>query len=127
MNGEYTSMAQYYDQIMLSGYYDYPAITTALTQAITASDRDRAVLEIGSGTGLILERLAAARPDLTLTGIDLTAAMLAIAAGRLRPYPQITLQQQNVVTLHLEGQYDLAFSYGGAGTSSPATTGRPPR
>jgi SAM-dependent methyltransferase len=115
MNGEYTRMAKYYDQIMLDGhYYNYTAITTTIMEAITGCGGDPAVLEIGSGTGLILERLATHRPELRLTGVDLTPAMLAIAAKRLQPYPQITLQQQNVVTLQLERQYDLAFSYGGA-------------
>jgi SAM-dependent methyltransferase len=107
--GDYTSMSSYYDLIMTSGYYDYDAIVNHLADF----DQAQSVLEIGSGTGLILQRLAARRPALRLAGIDLTQAMLDIAADRLRAYPQITMHRQNVTTLSLDRSYDLAYSYGG--------------
>jgi len=119
MNGEYTDMAEHYDSIMLSGYYDYPAIVDALV----AADPGHTVLELGAGTGLILQRLAARRPDLELTGVDLTAAMLARAADRLRPYPRVRLELQNVVALDLDRHYDLAFSYGGPWYFTSAAAG----
>jgi ubiquinone/menaquinone biosynthesis C-methylase UbiE len=78
--GDYTSMSSYYDLIMTSGYYDYDAIVNHLADF----DQAQSVLEIGSGTGLILQRLAARRPALRLAGIDLTQAMLDIAADRLK-------------------------------------------
>lgn len=106
--GDYTSMAGYYDLIMQAGYYDYPAIGTAL-----ADLQARSVLEVGCGTGLILEQLVTRRPELELAGIDLTPAMLDIAAERLHAYPHITLQQRDVVTLDLGRSFDVAFSYGG--------------
>ena len=106
---DYTEMSAYYDLIMTSGYYDYDAIVEHLTGFGQAGS----VLEIGAGTGLILQRLAERRPGLPLAGVDLTGAMLDIAATRLAPYPAITLHLQNVVTLSLGTRYDLAFSYGG--------------
>jgi hypothetical protein len=106
---DYTQMAAYYDLIMTSGYYDYDAIVDHLTRF----DQAGAVLELGAGTGLILERLVTRRPELEITGIDLTQAMLDIAVQRLQPYPRITMRQQDVVTLSLQRRYDLAFSYGG--------------
>jgi SAM-dependent methyltransferase len=102
-------MSAYYDLIMTSGYYDYDAIVDHLARF----DQAQAVLEIGVGTGLIVERLAARRPASDITGIDLTQAMLDIAAERLRSNPQITLHRQNIVTLSLDREFDLAFSYGG--------------
>lgn len=102
-------MSSYYDLIMMSGYYDYDAIVEHLVRFETPGR----ILEVGVGTGLILERLAARRPELKLAGIDLTQAMLDIAAERLRSHPEIALYQQNVVTLSLEQRYDVAFSYGG--------------
>jgi Methyltransferase domain len=107
--GDYTQMSSYYDVIMTSGYYDYHAIV----DHITHFDRVNSVLEIGAGTGLILEQLVARRPDLEITGVDLTRSMLDIAAKRLKAHPQIALSLQNVVTLSLDQEYDLAFSYGG--------------
>src|ERR1700733_10940230 len=106
---DYTEMSGYYDLIMTSGYYDYDAIV----DQVARFDQVRSVLEVGAGTGLILERLALRQPGLELAGFDLTQAMLDIAAERLRPYPQVVLRRQNVVTLALERNYDLAFSYGG--------------
>jgi len=60
--GDYTEMSAYYDLIMTSGYYDYDAIVNHLADF----DQAQSVLEIGSGTGLILERLVARRPLLCL-------------------------------------------------------------
>ncbi len=107
--GDYTGMSAYYDLIMTSGYYDYAAVT----DQIAAFDRADSILEVGAGTGLVLEQLVARRPEARIAGIDLTAAMLDIAARRLAAHPQIGLHQQDVVTLDLDQQYDLAFSYGG--------------
>lgn len=107
--GDYTRMSKYYDLIMTSGYYDYDAIVNHLAEF----DQAQSVLEIGSGTGLILQRLVARRPALRLAGIDLTQAMLDIAIDRLSSHPQITMHRQNVTTLSLDRSYDLAYSYGG--------------
>ena len=106
---DYTEMSTYYDLIMTSGYYDYDAIVADLTLFPQA----RTVLEIGCGTGLILERLADRRPEVEISGVDLTRAMLDIAEVRLAPHDQVSTHEQNIVDLTLERQYDLAFSYGG--------------
>jgi SAM-dependent methyltransferase len=107
--GDYTRMAGYYDLIMTSGYYDYEAVVDALHP-----DADvRSVVEIGVGTGLILERLVARCPDLSVAGVDLTEAMLDIARDRLAGFPQVSLHLQDVVSLRLDRTFDLAFSYGG--------------
>lgn len=107
--GDYTNMASYYDVIMTSGYYDYPKIVDHLMP----HRNNGSVLEIGCGTGLILEELAKRQPDLTITGIDLTDSMLAIAKKRLAPYETVTLLCQNVAQLSLKSTHQLAFSYGG--------------
>ena len=107
--GDYTNMSGYYDLIMTSGYYDYPKIVDALR----ASQGFQSVLEIGCGTGLILEELAKRNTGVEITGFDLTQAMLNIAQQRLAPYSQVHLIHQNVTGLQLPGRFDLAFSYGG--------------
>lgn len=107
--GDYTNMSGYYDLIMTSGYYDYEKIVENIV-----SDGDfNSVLEIGCGTGLILEELVQKRPAVDIMGVDLTESMLAIAAERLQPFPNVTLSVQNVTQIDLDKQYDLAFSYGG--------------
>jgi SAM-dependent methyltransferase len=107
--GDYTNMAGYYDVIMTSGYYDYEKIVDSLV----AHRPERNVLEIGCGTGLILEELAKRQPQLPITGIDLTAPMLSIAQKRLAPFSTVSLSQQNITELSLDEKHELAFSYGG--------------
>lgn len=107
--GDYTKMSGYYDLIMTSGYYDYEKIVNEL---VACGDFHH-VLEIGCGTGLILEELAGRKNDIAITGFDLTEAMLAIAKKRLDKFDHVQLEHQNVTGLSLHKQYDLAFSYGG--------------
>ena len=107
--GDYTNMSGYYDVIMTSGYYDYKKIVDSLT----SHGPQLNILEIGCGTGLILEELAKRQPDMPITGIDLTGPMLSIAQKRLAPFATISLLQQNICELTLAVQHELAFSYGG--------------
>jgi SAM-dependent methyltransferase len=81
--------------------------------SLVAHRPERNVLEIGCGTGLILEELAKRQPQLPITGIDLTASMLSIAERRLAPFTTVSLSQQNITELSLNAKHELAFSYGG--------------
>mgnify|MGYP003329622621 FL=1 len=107
--GDYSSMAGYYDVIMTSGYYDYAKIVDNLV----LQDRVQTVLEIGCGTGLVLEELAKRKANLHISGIDLTEPMLAIARKRLGLFKNVELSRQDVCCLSLPRLHDLAFSYGG--------------
>jgi ubiquinone/menaquinone biosynthesis C-methylase UbiE len=44
------------------------------------------VLDVGTGPGVLLVELAARRPDLRLTGVDLSADMVAAATRNLAPF-----------------------------------------
>ena len=107
--GDYSNMASYYDVIMTSGYYNYAKIVDSLV----LQDSIEKVLEIGCGTGLILEELARRKPSIQISGIDLTAPMLAIAKERLKPFKNVVLSQQDVCNLSLPSAHNVAFSYGG--------------
>ena len=107
--GDYTNMSAYYDLIMTSGYYDYEKIV----DNIIKEGNFNSVLEIGCGTGLILEELGQRKPRTEIMGVDLTEAMLNIASERLQKFSNISLSLQNVTLIDLEKKYDLAFSYGG--------------
>ncbi|MGH3320236.1 MAG: methyltransferase domain-containing protein [Streptosporangiaceae bacterium] len=48
---------------------------------VIAAPMDGAVLDVGTGPGVLLAEIARGRPDLRVTGIDLSADMVA-AAGR---------------------------------------------
>ena len=45
-----------------------------------------AVLDVGTGPGVLLVELAARRPDLRLTGVDLSPDMIAVASRNLAPF-----------------------------------------
>jgi SAM-dependent methyltransferase len=107
--GDYTNMSAYYDTIMTSGYYDYQGIVDSLL----GHGPFKSVLEIGCGTGLILEELAQRQPAPLMAGMDLTEAMLAIARKRLQRFPNVSLSLQNVIHFDMKEQFELAFSYGG--------------
>ena len=107
--GDYTNMSSYYDVIMTSGYYDYAQIVDDLEQHGPFAH----ILEIGCGTGLILEEFGRRNGAARITGIDLTEAMLKQARARLETFATIDLRQQNVCSLDLGKSFDAAFSYGG--------------
>lgn len=50
-----------------------------------AAPLSAAVLDIGTGPGVLLRELGRRRPDLALTGVDLSADMIEIAARNVRP------------------------------------------
>ncbi len=105
---EYTSMTEYYDALMTSGYYDYDAIAKSLTTIL--QDRKK-ILELGVGTGLLAQKLLHYHPDCEFTGIDFTASMLEKAKERL---PQnVQLLEQDVTTLKLGNRFEAAFGNGG--------------
>lgn len=107
--GDYTNMSAYYDLIMTSGYYDYKKIV----ENIVGNNSFASVLEVGCGTGLILEELGQHHPGTEIMGVDLTESMLSIATDRLQKFPNISLALQNITQFDLKKTYDLAFSYGG--------------
>jgi ubiquinone/menaquinone biosynthesis C-methylase UbiE len=51
-----------------------------------AAPEGAAILDIGTGPGVLLVELAARRPDLRLTGVDLSADMIASATRNLEPF-----------------------------------------
>jgi len=66
--------------------YDDSEMHRALAEAVAAfADLDgvRTVLDVATGTGLVLRALAARRPDLDLVGVDLSPGMLAVARREL--------------------------------------------
>src|SRR5262245_2250967 len=70
------------------------------------------VLDIGTGPGVLLVELAALRPDLRLTGVDLSADMIAAAARNLVPYRERAgVQVGDATRLPFpDGSFDLIVS-----------------
>ncbi|MDQ8705202.1 class I SAM-dependent methyltransferase [Streptomyces sp. LHD-70] len=109
MPDSYTDLADHYDLIMTSGYYDYDTYAQALLDAV--GDR-RDLLEVGVGTGLVCESLLRlGPPDLRITGIDHTDSMLDKARDRLGS--RVRLQAEDAMDLSFSEDFDVAYSVGG--------------
>ena len=66
------------------------------------------IVDLGCGPATVLGRLAKRRPDLSLAGIDIDPAMLAIARSRL---PQARLLQGSIDAVPIDGKSaDIVFS-----------------
>lgn len=63
-----------------------------------AAPEGSTVLDVGTGPGVLLVELATRRPDLRLTGVDLSADMIAAATRNLEPFGQRARVQVGDVT-----------------------------
>ncbi|MEQ9483417.1 class I SAM-dependent DNA methyltransferase [Coleofasciculus sp. F4-SAH-05] len=105
---QYTKIAEYYDMLMTTGYYNYDAQSNALTQILKSCN---SVLELGIGTGLLAEKIIEKLPEIYLVGIDFTESMLVKAQNRLKK--NVALHAENVLSMNLDKKFDAAFSNGG--------------
>ena len=105
---EYTGIADYYDLLMNSGYYNYEKIAKAIAPLINSNQK---IIEIGVGTGLVLEKLLEIDPQYNLTGMDHTQAMLDIANKRLGN--RVQLFEADIVSMSISEKFDVAISNGG--------------
>lgn len=103
----YAGIADQYDALMTSGYYDYTIYADALKGAL---GHRRRVLEMGVGTGLVAEHLLERGPY-DLVGIDNTAEMMEQARARLGDKVRFSLQ--DVTQLKLPWTFEAAYSVGG--------------
>jgi len=74
MDDFFTTQAPAYDEYMLNNVAGFPKGCAELTNHVP--DGIRTLLDLGCGTGLELEEIFKRNPDVQVTGIDLTQAML---------------------------------------------------
>lgn len=105
---EYTGIADYYDLLMTSGYYNHEKVAKEIADIVS---REQSIIEIGVGTGLLLEKLLELDPNYKLTGMDHTAAMLEIAQKRLGD--RVKLFEADILSMSISDRFDVAISNGG--------------
>lgn len=101
-----------------SGFYDFVArrvlrrMYRRLARDIAAAAPEgAAVLDVGTGPGVLLVELARLRPDLRLTGVDLSADMVAAAARNLGARANATARVGDVTALPFpDDSFDLVVS-----------------
>lgn len=102
---EYTAAAADYDR-RWGRYVDRSVGATLARAAVATGER---VVDIGCGTGALLERLAREQPADRLTGVDLTPAMLAVARGRLPAAVALEAARAEYLPFR-DGTFDVAIS-----------------
>ena len=91
---------------LLRGFYRRIAAEIAAT--VPAGG---AVLDAGTGPGRLLVELARRRPDLRITGIDLSNDMVTIAQRNTQRASRVEVRQANVADLPFaDGSFDLVVS-----------------
>lgn len=108
MTNRYAGMAEYYDLWVTSGYYNYEVMAKAAYDI--AGDGSK-ILELGVGTGLLVEEYLKLDPTCDFTGVDFAPSMLEIAYQRLPK--DVRLEEADAVTMELNDTYDVAISNGG--------------
>lgn len=96
---QHAAVAAHYDARAAS--YDDSALHRALAEAVAdvVGDPGGAVVDVGTGTGLVLRAIAARWPGTRLVGVDLSARMLAVAGEAL---PHAELVRANAASLPVE-------------------------
>jgi ubiquinone/menaquinone biosynthesis C-methylase UbiE len=79
IDGRGSKVYERFARLTMRGFYRHVA-----AEAAAAAPPGSAVLDVGTGPGLLLTELAGRRPDLRLTGIDLSADMVELATRNAR-------------------------------------------
>lgn len=112
MDNQYTRITEYYDLWITSGYYNFKSLAE---EAYSIVGQGRNIIELGVGTGLLVEEYLKVDPTCQFTGVDFTASMLDIAKKRLGDRCQLV--EADVVTMDLDAKFEVAISNGGVWVS----------
>ena len=105
MAAEYARLAPDYDE-KWSFYVEATTRETLARLSLRPADR---LLDVGCGTGVLLDRLSRAHPATLLSGVDPVPEMLAVARRRLPP--EIELREGWAERLPFEdGRFDVLVS-----------------
>jgi ubiquinone/menaquinone biosynthesis C-methylase UbiE len=74
------SVSRDYEKVMAPAARAYEAILRKITEYVPTA---RSVIDLGTGPGFLLPRLARAYPSATVTGLDIGPEMLSLARGRV--------------------------------------------
>lgn len=105
---EFMGFANCYDLLMTSGYYNYEKTAKAIADILPPHS---SIIEVGVGTGLLLEQLLEVAPQSNFTGMDRSPKMLEVAKKRLGD--RLQLIEADMVSMSIPDRFDVAISHGG--------------
>lgn len=108
MNTYYYQIANYYDLLMTSGYFDHALMSELIHSMLKPRHH---VLELGVGSGLMVHELLKLDTSYEITGIDISSTMLDIARERLPS--SVSLIECDVKHMQLGHRFEAAISSGG--------------
>jgi ubiquinone/menaquinone biosynthesis C-methylase UbiE len=85
MSRQYNRIAPVYDRV----WSRYVAKSLGFLQHWAVIGSDETVLDVGCGTGTFEHLILQTQPEQAITGVDLSAGMLAIARQKCQGYPQV--------------------------------------
>ncbi len=108
MINEYIEIANYYDNLLTSGYFNYDSLSNILYNLLGAR---RKVLDIGVGTGLLTEKMLSLA-NYQIVGVDFSPRMLEIAKNKLAN-SDVKLICQDIIEFETEEKFEAIVSTGG--------------
>ncbi len=109
--GRFGRWAASYNQSRLQRLVFAPLQEATLREAASAAPDPRAILDIGCGTGLLLDRAADRFPGATLTGIDAAPEMIRVARSSAPGATPVEFLQATAEALPFEpGSFDLVLT-----------------
>ncbi|MGD1803962.1 class I SAM-dependent methyltransferase [Dapis sp. BLCC M126] len=108
MINEYVEIANYYDNLLTSGYFDFDSLSNTLYNLLGTR---RKVLDIGVGTGLLTEKMLSLA-NYQIIGVDFSPRMLEIAKKRL-VNSDVKLICQDITEFETEEKFEAIVSTGG--------------
>jgi ubiquinone/menaquinone biosynthesis C-methylase UbiE len=110
-HGHFDHWASSYDRSILQRFMFGPVHDAVLNAFSAAAPPPRDVLDVGCGTGRLLESAARRWTEARLTGIDPSAAMLAVARRKHVDDARFTFKQGDASELPLDAaSFDAAFT-----------------
>ena len=104
---KYGEFARVYDDLMLD--FNYEEWALYIEEIFKKyKKRPKSILEMACGTGNLTEHLAKARYD--LTAFDLSEDMLAQAYDKLRPYKNVHLMKQDMLSFNFNKGFDAVIA-----------------
>ena len=110
MNDTYQELSKYYDEFVQKNR-DYSNIAHRLRGVFGRREK---LLDIGIGTGIVVEHLLKLDADYSITGVDNSPSLLDLAGEKLGE--TVPLHCQSVSALTIDTTFDVAYSRGGAWT-----------